>query len=129
MACISLRLRVHYKLRCQPNFLNLLLNQSFDMAAMPTYPNNNIQQTKNNSYNGKMKHRTGAILDHILLCVQSSQHQQNTNQSPNRILSRYITIIHPVLSKSKKYTNYCPNTSYTSHSTVLSRQYRSTEVC
>jgi hypothetical protein len=25
-----------------------LVTQSFDMAAMPTYPKNNIQQTKNN---------------------------------------------------------------------------------
>ena len=89
--------------------------QSFDMAAMPTYPNNNIQQTKNNSFNGNMEHRTGVLLIHILLCVQSSQHQQNTNQSPNRILSRYITIIHPVIQQIKKYTNYCPKTQVILH--------------
>ena len=45
---------------------------------MPTYPDNNIQQTKNNPFNENMKDQTGVILIHILLYLQSSQHQQNT---------------------------------------------------
>ena len=56
----------------------MLLNQFDIAAAMPTYPNNNIQQTKNNPFNENMKDQTGVILIHILLYLQSSQHQQNT---------------------------------------------------
>ena len=80
--------------------------QSFDMAAVPTYPNNNIQQTKKNPFNGNMKHRTGVILIHILLCVQSSQHQQNTNHQTGYcpdILQLFI-----LLSKSKKIYKLLP---------------------
>ena len=114
---------------CQFSHICMLLNQ-FDIAAMPTYPNNNIQQTKNNPFNENMKDRTGVILIHILLYLQSSQHQKNTYHQTgfcSEILQ--LSILFTQIKK-KIYTNYCLNTSYyTSHSTVLSRQYCSTEVC
>ena len=82
------------------NFFNLLLNH-FDLAAKSTYPNNNIQHPKNNLINGNMKHRTGdyTYSHPALFTVQSTSTEHKA--APNRILIRYITIIHPVYLNQK----------------------------